>query len=75
MKAKDNDQSIVGINGARQKKKKKVIPDWYRTRVAGSVVGHTNHYTTDTSWKQRVMRYMLYHSDTCSSIKIHKVAV
>jgi hypothetical protein len=61
MKAKGNEQSIV--NGARQKKKKKVIPAGYQTRVAGSVVGVLNHYTTNTSWKKRMMRYMLYRSD------------
>jgi hypothetical protein len=68
MKAKGNEQSIV--NGARQKQSD---PAGYRTRVAG--VGRINHYTTNTSWKKRVMRYMLCRSDTCSSIKIHKVAV
>jgi hypothetical protein len=51
MKAKDNEQSIV--NGARQKKKKKVIRAGYRTRVAGSVVGELNHYTTNDSWKNK----------------------
>jgi hypothetical protein len=30
MKANGNEQSIE--NGARQKKKKKLIPAWYRTR-------------------------------------------
>jgi hypothetical protein len=39
MKAKGNEQSIE--NGARQKKKKKLIPAGYRIRVAGSV-NHNN---------------------------------
>jgi hypothetical protein len=66
-----DEQSIV--NGVRQKKSD---PAGYRTRVAGSVVWRTNHYTTKTSWKRRVMRYIyITRSDTCSSIKLHKVAV
>jgi hypothetical protein len=43
MKAKGNanEQSIE--NGARQKKKEKLIPAGYRTRVAGPVVGVHNY--------------------------------
>jgi hypothetical protein len=48
MKAKGNEQSTV--NGARQKKKKKMILAGYRTRVDGSVVGVLNHDTTNASW-------------------------
>jgi hypothetical protein len=76
MKAKGNEQSIV--NGARQKKKKKWSLPGHRTRVAGSVVGVLNHYTTNTSWKKRMVLYMLCRFDVpvlSSSIKIHKVAV
>jgi hypothetical protein len=47
MKAKGNEQSIE--NGAREKrKKKKLIPAGYRTRVAGSVVGVHNQNGTVT---------------------------
>jgi hypothetical protein len=42
-------RSITGfwyiVNGARQKKKKKVNPAWYRTRVARFVIGHASHYS------------------------------
>jgi hypothetical protein len=48
MKAKGNEQSIV--NGARQKEKK-VIPDCIEPWSLDPV-GHTNHYTTNTSWKK-----------------------
>jgi hypothetical protein len=64
------------VNGGRQKKKKKVILAGYRTRVAGSVVGVLNHYTTNASLKKRMMHYNvtpIYCA--CSSIKIHEVAV
>jgi hypothetical protein len=36
----------------KDRKKEKRDPAGYRTRVAGSVAGVLNHYTTNASWKK-----------------------
>jgi hypothetical protein len=50
----------------KTEKKEKSDPAGYRTRVAGSVVGIINHYTTNASWKKRMMRYVISLRCTCS---------
>jgi hypothetical protein len=74
MKDKGKEQSIV--NGAKQKRKKKRDPAGYRTRVARSVVVVLNHNITNASWKKtNDALYVISLRCTCSSIKIHEVAV
>jgi hypothetical protein len=73
MKAKGSEQSIE--SGARQKKKKNVIPAGYRTQVDESVDCVCYPLNHKSFLEKEMMRYMLYCADTCSSIKIHKVAV